>query len=950
MIGEKGLNAPEGADASTSPATAVVQSPPGDTVASAADIERVYAEVLAEILEVEHVGIDRHFFDDLSADSMVMARFCARIRKRSDMPAVSMKDVYAGSTIARLVTVVAPAHSAPEAQSAPSVTNVEHVYAEVLAEILDVERVDTDKHFFDDLGADSLVMARFCARIRKRSDVPTVAMKDVYAGPTIARLAAVVSTANSVPDISQPSKPEEPVKPATNREVALCGALQLAASLAYFYLIALVLTFGYRWVSDIAGYVEIFTRAALFTSGSFVLFSLLPILAKWAFVGRWTAGQFRIWSLVYIRFWIVKSLIRSSPLVLFAGTPIYVIYLRALGANIGRNVVIYSTHIPVCTDLLTIGDNAVVRKDSYFNCYRAHAGVIQTGQVSLGENSFVGEMTVLDINTSLGDGAQIGHSSALYAGQAIPANECRYGSPAEHQTAFDYRDVCAQECGTARKVVYSLTVLLQTLLVPPIIFSALVALVHLLADRPHFEAAGHAPFLHWELFGDALLMSAVLFFGSLVVGLALVGTVPRILNRALEPGKVYPLYGLHYEIHQLIGRFTNVKFFNYLFGDSSYIVNYLRWIGYDFPNVVQTGSNFGMDQKHDNPFLVTIGSGTVVADGLSVINSDYSNTSFRVSRVTIGKNNFLGNFVAYPAQSKTGDNCLLASKVMVPVEGEVREGVGLLGSPSFAIPRSVSRDRDLELNDDEEQARRLATKDKHNLMTMGVFLAVHWFETFFMTCLGFSVVELYGTLDIGMAALVAAVTALFAVVLRIGYYILVERLSTGFKTLQPQQCSIYDRYFWFHERYWKMMMTSAQLGPLDGTPFKGFAWRLLGVRIGKRVFDDGCGMTERTMVAIGDDCTLNIGSIIQPHSQEDGGFKSDRIDVGAGCTLGVGAWVHYGARLGDWSELAPNAFLMKGEEVPAGSLWAENPAREISSGRFPGYSAGSDKTPAIAVE
>ena len=91
------------------------------------------------------------------------------------------------------------------------------------------------------------------------------------------------------------------------------------------------------------------------------------------------------------------------------------------------------------------------------------------------------------------------------------------------------------------------------------------------------------PFLHWELYIDALLAASILFFGSMLTSLAITVTVPRFLNRALEPGKVYPLYGLHYGIHQLIGRLTNIKFFTYLFGDSSYIVNYLRWIGYKLP-------------------------------------------------------------------------------------------------------------------------------------------------------------------------------------------------------------------------------------------------------------------------------------------------------------------------------------------------------------------------------
>jgi non-ribosomal peptide synthetase-like protein len=144
-------------------------------------------------------------------------------------------------------------------------------------------------------------------------------------------------------------------------------------------------------------------------------------------------------------------------------------------------------------------------------------------------------------------------------------------------------------------------------------------------------------------------------------------------------------------------------------------------------------------------------------------------------------------------------------------------------------------------------------------------------------------------------------------------------------------CSIYDRRFWSHERYWKFMATLGQIGILDGTPFKGLAWRLLGVKIGRRVFDDGCGMTESSMVAIGDDCTLNMGSIVQPHSQEDGGFKSDRIEIGAGCTLGVGAWVHYGAKLSDGAQLAPDTFLMKGQEVAPNTRWAENPAREVQA-------------------
>src|SRR5438876_10105397 len=66
----------------------------GRYVGSTTDTEMVLAEVLADVVRVKQVSFDSHFFDDLGANSLVMAQFCARVRKRADLPSVSMKDVY----------------------------------------------------------------------------------------------------------------------------------------------------------------------------------------------------------------------------------------------------------------------------------------------------------------------------------------------------------------------------------------------------------------------------------------------------------------------------------------------------------------------------------------------------------------------------------------------------------------------------------------------------------------------------------------------------------------------------------------------------------------------------------------------------------------------------------------------------------------------------------------
>jgi non-ribosomal peptide synthetase-like protein len=162
------------------------------------------------------------------------------------------------------------------------------------------------------------------------------------------------------------------------------------------------------------------------------------------------------------------------------------------------------------------------------------------------------------------------------------------------------------------------------------------------------------------------------------------------------------------------------------------------------------------------------------------------------------------------------------------------------------------------------------------------------------------------------------------------YFIAVDRAVTALGKLQPRFCSIYDRDFWRHERFWKVPAMT-YVAVFNGTPFKGLIWRLLGVRAGKRVFDDGCWMTERTLVTIGDGCTLNAGATIQSHSLEDGTFKSDHITIGDGVTLGINAFVHYGVTMGAGAVLEPDAFLMKGEDVPPHARWRGNPATQATA-------------------
>jgi len=807
----------------------------------------------------------------------------------------------------------------------PPANATEEVIATTLASLLKIERVSVEDHFFDALGANSLLMAQFSSRLRETTGSAGISMRDIYLFPTVRQLAAHVAAETIAPPNPAAAEPVAALR-APAWQYYLCGAAQLAWILGYAASLVYVGVTALGWTLDATGFSELYLRGLFAGAGFLLLLVGLPVLLKWLLVGRWTARKFPIWGFAYFRFWLVKSLLRANPMVLLAGSPLYLVYLRALGMKIGRNVVIASASVPVCTDLVTVGDNTIIHKEVRFSGYRARAGAIETGPITIGARAFVAEATVLDIDTVMGNDTQLGMTSSLQRGQRVPDGQRYQGSPAQ-ETTVNYNSLPPLPVSGFRRVLFSLLQLVVVFgvapLLPALLYLISPALTKLVGDTIGTDTLGlDLP----ASLGVAFGVSLVLYAGTLLVGLVGIGLLPRLANLFLRPGQIYPLYGFHHFMFGAVTRLSNSKGFNRLFGDSSAIVHYLSFIGQDLGRMRQTGSNFGTNQKHESPFLCAVGSGTLVADGLAMVNADISNAAVRLSQATIGADNYLGNNIFFPAGARTGANVLLATKVAVPIEGPLRENVGLLGSPAFEIPRSVRRDQQFAaLATGPEFTRRLKAKNRSNFGTALIFVAVRWALAFFGVLAVLAAIAAQDLLGTWAFAL-AAVAMLFVVA---GVSILAERLSLGFGQLVPRYCSIYDPYFWRHELHWKLSDSTEFMAPFNGTPFKPVLWRLMGVRIGRQVFDDGASMSERTLIEIGDYVTLGEAATLQPHTLEDGAFKSDRIVIGHGASIGGNAFVNYGVEIGEGAVLMADSFLMKGATMPAGSLWGGNPANQL---------------------
>jgi non-ribosomal peptide synthetase-like protein len=114
---------------------------------------------------------------------------------------------------------------------------------------------------------------------------------------------------------------------------------------------------------------------------------------------------------------------------------------------------------------------------------------------------------------------------------------------------------------------------------------------------------------------------------------------------------------------------------------------------------------------------------------------------------------------------------------------------------------------------------------------------------------------------------------------------------------------------------------------LRGTPFLPWALRPYGLKIGKGVWMNITDITEYDCVKIGDFAVLNKTACPQTHLYEDRVMKVGRITIGKGVTIGTAAVILYDTQIKDYAQIGPLTLIMKGETLPAHSIWNGAPAQ-----------------------
>ncbi|KAL2818783.1 hypothetical protein BDW59DRAFT_181831 [Aspergillus cavernicola] len=302
---------------------------------------------------------------------------------------------------------------------------VRELFAQALTQA--VEEVTASTDFFS-AGGDSLSAGRLISTLRREFDI-RLSGDVLFLNSTVAAITTIVEAACAQRTPTDQLNPEDlpgcrETRSSTNPIVLL---LQLIPMLVFF-----PLRVGLQWTI----FVYIMAQTArLFPPDSLLIGRLVHIvlvgmaariaigavapvfgiLFKWILMGRYRAGLYPMWGSYHTRWWLTQKAIRIM------GKGIFnyfdwsrVLYYRALGAHIGRNVRIHEHASLGEYDLIQLSDNVVLE-----NCIcRPFAVERNTSMllrpIAIGPNSAIGLRTVVAPGAALPAETCLGPNSSSW--------------------------------------------------------------------------------------------------------------------------------------------------------------------------------------------------------------------------------------------------------------------------------------------------------------------------------------------------------------------------------------------------------------------------------------------------------------------------------------------------------------------------------------------------------
>ncbi len=773
--------------------------------------------------------------------------------------------------------------------------------------------------FFTDLGGHSFFAARLASALRADPRFAHVTVRDIYQQRQVGKIAAVLAEAPAAVAAEAPWTPPSALKRwrcGLAQAAAMPGlvALRMAQWLAPF--------FTYHFFTGDPG--DSVARAIAASAGVFLLATVMEfaiaIAGKWLIAGRLKAGDYPLWGLTYYRWWLADRLVEAAPAYLLSGSSLNAWWLRALGARIGRDVIVGSFTLRA-PDLLSVGDGVSIGNAVNLENARVERGRLRLGQIRLDDDACVGSFAVLEGNTHVGAAGHLEGQSALADGMRVPAGRVWSGSPARDTGPHDATRLPprpavsgARQLGEGVFFVFGILLIVTLFFMP--VFPSFVLI-------DWFDEAGWLPWVQGDDVRVQLLRYFLLAFPAstvLIVLTALLSAGIRwsVLPR-LQPGR-FAIHGNTYCAKWLVSQIQESSL-NVLHGiyATIYAPFWYRLLGAKVGRDAEISTALGVV-----PDMLTLGDETFIADAVMLGDEEIDGGWMTMQPTVISHRSFVGNGAYIPDGTVLPEHVLIGVHSRAPDNEQMTSGDTWLGSPPINLPaRETTSGYPEWLTFHPSPLRRLG----RGLIEAFRIVAPHALVIAVGYTLVLSVMPVAGagrwgevTWDLTLAGLAYGIGNYFFVV--------------GFKWLllgryRKQSEPMWTPFVWLSEGVTNMYEGIAVpnfMRYLRGTPWLPLAFNLLGSRIGRGVYLDTTDITEFDCVHIGAYSELNALTCPQTHLFEDRVMKIDHVNIGARVYLGPRSAVLYSAVVADDAHLGPLTLVMKGEHIPAGSRWVGCPA------------------------
>lgn len=201
----------------------------------------------------------------------------------------------------------------------------------------------------------------------------------------------------------------------------MCGAALAVLSLVAFELLAARIGVG---LAVLCG------GGVLLAAG--LVACVVAIAAKWLLVGRFRAVEHPLWSSFVWRNELADTFVEvlAVPWLVGAtsGTPLMNLWLRGLGARIGRGAWCETYWLPEA-DLVTVGGGASVNRGCVVQTHLFHDRIMRMDNVVLEAGATLGPHGIALPGAVIGERATVGPASLVMRGERVPAGTRWLGNP-----------------------------------------------------------------------------------------------------------------------------------------------------------------------------------------------------------------------------------------------------------------------------------------------------------------------------------------------------------------------------------------------------------------------------------------------------------------------------------------------------------------------------------------